>query len=121
LTTTPEPPTLTPTPEVGIFGAYLSQDENGEHKTESFSPVQTIYLFFNLRDPSGLNQVRIVWSAVEVPGFKTGAIINQTDDVIREDTFSIQANKNPWDSGKYKVDLYLNEILDETIEFEILK
>lgn len=120
-TFTPEPPTFTPTPETGIFGVYLSQDINGESKTASFAPSQTIFMFFNINDPSGLNAVKIVWSVVEVPGYKPGAVIHQTEDVIRKASYSVQANKAPWDPGKYRVDLYLNGILNQTFEFEILK
>jgi hypothetical protein len=120
-TATPEPPTLTSTPEFGIFDVYLAQDKEGQNKTFSFSPLQTIYMTFNLNDPADLNNVKIVWSVVEVKGYKSGAIIHQTEDVLRVNTYTVVANNEPWDPGKYRVDLFLNEVLDETVEFEILQ
>lgn len=33
-------------------------------------------------------------------------------------TFSL-SNSQPWPVGKYKVDLYLNEELDRTLDFEV--
>ena len=120
LTPTPEPPTATPTTPIGIYDVYLALDAAGETKTTSFTPSQTIYAFFRLNDPSGLNHVKAALYAVDVKGFKPNVVISQNEETIGKQSVSIQIKKDPyWAPGKYKLELYLNEILLVTQEFEV--
>jgi hypothetical protein len=121
-TPTTEPPAATVTPQVGIFDGFLSIDIKGVIPSTRFQPDQTIYLLFNINDPTGANIIRIVWSVVEAKGFRPGAIKYDMTDKITEDHFVMEAAHadDPWAVGKYKIELYLNDVLDETIEFEIV-
>ena len=118
------PSTLTATPvftnQTGIFDVYLSGDMNGYLRSTSFTPAQSIYLFFNINDPSGSNMVKAVWSVVEVNGYPPDTEIYQAENKIITPSFIMQTNKEEWEIGKYKIELYLNGTLDETIEFEII-
>jgi len=121
-TPTAEPPAATETPQVGIFDGFLSIDIKGVIPSTRFQPDQTIYLLFNINDPTGANIIRIVWSVVEAKGFRPGAIKYDMTDKITEDHFVMEAAHadDPWAVGKYKIELYLNDVLDEIIEFEII-
>jgi hypothetical protein len=121
-TPTTELPIATVTPQVGIFNGFLASDIKGVFPKTKFKPDQIIYLLFDINDPTGANIVRIVWSVVEAKGFLPGAIKSDLTDKISEEKFVLEANhvNDPWGIGKYKVELYLNDVLYETIEFEIV-
>jgi hypothetical protein len=121
-TPTIEAPTATATPQVGIFNGFLASDIKGLIPKNKFKPAETIYLLFNINDPTGKNVVRIVWSVVEVKGYLAGAVKSDIPYIIKEEKFATLSNHsaNPWAVGKYKVELYLNDVLDETIEFDIV-
>ena len=122
-TPTVELPTATATPQEGIFNAFLASDIKGLIRTTRFKPDQTIYILSDINDPKGLNIVRVVWSVVEVKGFQAGATKSDiTLGKITEKNFVTLSNHstNPWPVGKYKAEIYLNDVLDETIEFEII-
>lgn len=128
LTLTAEPtippsivPSSTPTvdAQTGIFDVYLAYDEKGDFRSTSFLPTQNIYLFFNLNDPLSRNIVKTVWIAVDVAGYQPNIIIDRSENKITTPSFTMQTNREVWELGKYKIELYLNGTLDETIEFEV--
>jgi hypothetical protein len=114
-------PSFTPTvdAQTGIFDVYLAYDERGDFRSTSFMPAQNIFLFFNLNDPLNRNIVKTVWIAVDVAGYQPDAIIDRSENKITTPSFTMRTNKAGWDVGKYKIELYLNGALDETIEFEV--
>lgn len=120
-TPTVELPTATATPQEGIFNEFLAADIDGFIPKSQFKPNETIYLLFDINDPTGKNVVRIVWSVVDVKGFKAGAVKSDTPYIIKENKFATLSDHsaNPWAEGKYKVEIYLNNILGKTIEFDI--
>jgi len=120
-TPTVELPTATATPQTGIFNEFLAADIDGFIPKSQFKPSETIYLLFDINDPTNKNVVRIVWSVVDVKGFKAGAIKSDTPYIIKEKKFVTLSNHSadPWAVGKYKVELYLNNELNKTIEFDI--
>ena len=124
LTPTLEPPTATATEaaQEGIFNGFLASDIKGVFATNKYKPDQIIYLFFDINDPTNKNLVRIVWSVVEVKGFLPGTVRSDITDVATVKNYKTLSNHsaNPWPAGKYKVDLYLNDILQQTIDFEII-
>ena len=121
-TPTVELPTATATPQEGIFNELLAADIDGFIPKSQFKPNETIYLLFDINDPTGKNVVRIVWSVVEVKGFKAGAVKSDTPYIVKENKFVTLSDHsiNPWAEGKYKVEIYLNNELNKTIEFEII-
>ena len=114
-------PSFTPTAdtETGIFDVYLAYDERGDFRSTSFMPTQNIFLFFNLNDPLNRNIVKTVWIAVDVAGYQPDTMIDRSENKITTPSFTMRTNKAGWDVGKYKIELYLNGTLDETIEFEV--
>ena len=121
-TPTLEPPTATAAAQEGIFNGFLASDIKGVFTTNKYKPDQVIYLFFDINDPSNKNVIRIVWSVVDVKGFLPGAVRSDITDVATVKNYRTLSNHsaNPWPAGKYKVDLYLNDNLQQTIEFEII-
>ncbi len=125
-TPTLESPTATATAteaaQEGIFNGFLASDIKGVFATNKYKPDQIIYLFFDINDPANKNVLRIVWSVVDVKGFLPGSVRYDITDVATVKKYKTLSNHstNPWPAGKYKVDLYLNDILQQTIDFEII-
>lgn len=119
-TSTPEPPTSTPTPIIGIYNVSLAMDNAGQFPTALFTPKQYIFVFYSLIDPSGLNQVKIIWYAVDVVDLTPNSIIFVSEKTIAEQTTMIRARFNEtWGIGKYRIEFFLNGALDESIGFEV--
>jgi hypothetical protein len=112
-----------------ITQAVLAKDVQGNtyepvNPTTTFAPDQAlIHLVVSVANvPSG-TKVKAVWSTVDVG---SAAPANQqllekeaTMDASANVHFSINNNAGPWPVGKYKVDVYLNDKLDRTLDFTV--
>jgi hypothetical protein len=65
-------------------------------------------------------KVKAVWTAVSVEGADPNTLIDQTELTSGGGalTFNL-SNAGPWPTGQYKVELYLNDKLDRTLEFQV--
>lgn len=118
---TPEPPTETATPaeEMGIYNTYLAFDFEGKFIETNFNNGQPIYLFFELNDPTNKNIVRVVVSAVDVPGVLVDTQYYNTINEYTDPSIRLIVSQGALAAGKYKVDILLNNTLDESIEFNV--
>jgi hypothetical protein len=118
---TAEPPTVTPTPtaETGIFNAFLAFDFDGKFTETTFKGGQPIYVFFTLNDPLGKNIVRVIVSAVDVPGVLADSQFYNTIDEFKNPQNRLVVSQGSLKPGKYKAEILLNNILDETLEFTV--
>ncbi len=104
-----------------IKNAVLTTDEAGSQPANgAFAPSDTFYCQVELANAPDDTKVKAVWTAVDVTGVDPNTHI---DEVELESgsgslTFRLE-NSDLWPAGKYKVDLYLNEKLDRTLEFEV--
>ena len=104
-----------------IAGAKLTTDKDGAQEAIAFAPDQTFYCIVNLANAPEDTKLKAVWTAVEVEGKQPNVFIDQAETTAGGQnvfTFSL-SNDQPWPAGKYKVDLYLNDKLDRTLEFEV--
>ncbi len=113
--------TVTPTEEINIFNTYMAFDFEGKFIETTFRSDQPIYLFFDLNDPQKRNIVKVIVSAVDVSGVLTDAQFYNTTDEYPELNNILLISQGGLFVGKYKVDLYLNNTLDETLEFIVTK
>lgn len=122
-TPTAEPPTATaiPTEETGVYNAYLAFDFEGKLTDTSFKSGQPIYVFFNLNDPQGKNIIRVIVSVVAVPGVLVDSQFYNTINEYKDPNVKLVISQGGLKPGKYKLELYLNNTLDETLEFEVTK
>lgn len=66
-------------------------------------------------------KLKAVWTAVEVEGEAPNTLIYEKEYVGGASTVTFDlSNSQPWPPGKYKVDLYLNDQLDRTLEFAVV-
>lgn len=102
-----------------ISNAYTSADPNGGSSTTVFTPDQTFYLVVELANAPDDTVLKAVWygtgdnpsvvdyviDEAELTG-SGGAVFNLSTDAL-------------WPAGPYKVELYLNGELNQTINFEV--
>jgi hypothetical protein len=117
----PATPTIsvTPTQEAGINNAYMAFDFEGKFIETSFKGGQTIYIFFNINDPLGRNIVRVIVSAVDVPGVLVDSQFYNTINEYPNPNVSLVVSQGGLKPGIYKVDIILNNTPAETLEFTV--
>jgi hypothetical protein len=64
--------------------------------------------------------VKAVWSVVEAEGVEPNYPLDETELTSSDADLHFElSNDMLWPVGKYKVELYLNGELDQTLEFEV--
>lgn len=103
-----------------IAQANLAKDTEGNQPTSVFDQDDVIYALVSLQNAPDDTTVKAVWTAVEADGTDPNFMIDE--NTITSGDGDIQfslTNDNLWPEGKYKVDLYLNDKLDRTLEFTV--
>jgi len=103
-----------------IADAWMSTDEEGNNRTTVYTPNAVFYVQADLRNAPDDTRLKAVWIAVDVEGADPNLTIYETEFVSGSGLvhFSL-SNNNPWPQGKYKVELYLDDKLAKTVEFEV--
>jgi hypothetical protein len=104
-----------------ISSAKMTADSEGTKETTVFSQDQTFYCIVNLANAPEDTKLKAVWTAVEVEGEQPNLLIDQAEMTSgNQNVFTFNLTNNQlWPTGKYKVDLYLNDKLDRTLEFTV--
>ena len=104
-----------------IASAKMTADEAGMQQTTVFAQDQTFYCTAELANAPEDTKLKAVWTAVEVEGEQPNLLLDQTEVTAgNQNVFTFNMSNNQlWPTGKYKVDLYLNDVLDRTLDFEV--
>lgn len=104
-----------------ISSAKMTADNAGAQETTRFAQDQTFYCTVELANAPEDTKLKAVWTAVEVEGEQPNLLLDQTEVTAgNQNVFTFNLSNNQlWPTGKYKVDLYLNDVLDRTLEFEV--
>jgi hypothetical protein len=103
-----------------ISSATLARDPDGQQATTVFAPQDTFYLIVELANAPDDTTVRAVWTAIEAEGVDPNFFIDEAELTSGSATLTFDlANNQPWPPGRYKVDLYLNGELEQTLEFTV--
>lgn len=102
-----------------IADAKLTKDAEGNEPTTTFAQDDTFYLIVELANAPDDTSVKAAWTAVEAdnidPNFSIG-----DKELVGGDVFNFTlSNDQLWPVGQYKVDIYLNDELTQTLEFEV--
>jgi hypothetical protein len=133
------PPVTTPTPTIRgpevetqpsapgkKLTVEVSTDPGGGSKTEFKSDVENIYVRWHGRGlPQGA-KVRVAWIAEDVgdlvdPNF----VVDETETIAPEPDssarFTLGRPPDGWAEGKYRVEFYVNDELEETVRVTIVR
>lgn len=103
-----------------IASAKLSADETGSPTTTVFTADQTFYCVVTLANAPDDTTLKAVWTAVDVEGEEPNTAIGEKELTGGGNPYVFNASVDgSWPIGTYKVDLYLNDKLDRTLEFEV--
>jgi hypothetical protein len=103
-----------------VRDAYLARDPEGSERVDIFFADETFYLIVDLANAPDDTSVRAVWTAVDADGVELNTLIDEAalESGDGRVTFDL-SNDSLWPEGNYKVDLYLNEKLERTLEFSV--
>jgi len=104
----------------------VSPDASGGSKTQFKSDVQNIYVRWQGRGLPGGARVRVAWVAEDVGDLvEPNFIIDETESVApAPDTkarFTLARPPDGWAEGKYRVEFYVNDELEEMVRVTIVK
>lgn len=117
-------PTRRPNTDVFVNRIYMAQDNNGKpgNETSSFAGSdRKIHCVIELNKAKKGTQVRFIWKAVDVAGVPSGEIktIDYTTNSFENKVHGNLSRQQDWPVGKYRVEVYVNDSLDKTIDFTI--
>jgi hypothetical protein len=101
-----------------IKDAYLVTDESSGQKTTSYTQDQPFVFVVEQANAPDDTKVKAVWYSVDESGKATQFVEKEMTTGGSPVTFSA-TNNGPWPIGNYKVELYLNDKLNKTLEFSV--
>ena len=104
-----------------IASAKMTTDSDGAQETSVYAQDQTFYCIVELANTPEDTKLKAVWTGVELEGEQPNLLIDEAEMTAgNENVFTFNLTNNQlWPTGKYKVDLYLNDKLDRTLEFTV--
>ncbi len=108
--------------EPSLVNPRMSTDSDGNNPTTSYSPGDTFYAVADLSNVETGSVVDAKWHIVNVADYDSGEI-QSTSLTIDEEAYTYVSfelsNSDPWPAGEYKVELYLDGALSQTINFSV--
>jgi hypothetical protein len=102
-----------------ISSAKLASDNAGANETTTFTPDQTFYCIVTLANAPDTTKVKAVWSTVDDAGKATQIAEKEIVGSASPIVFNASNNAGPWPAGKYRVEIYLNDKVDKTLDFSV--
>jgi hypothetical protein len=114
ISATPVPPNIT--------NAHMASDVDDAKQSNVYSPSdKTFYCFLDLSNAPATTVLKGVWTLVFAEGYDPNSEID-TAEITGGDNnyhFYLDRSADPWPVGKYKIDLYVDNNLAQTIEFDV--
>jgi hypothetical protein len=104
-----------------IKNAYMASELSGQlEETLVFQQNEPFYCVVDLANAPDDTTLVASWYAVNAEGVESNSLIDETEFAhgSGEITFDL-TNDSPWPIGTYKVDIYLNGELDQSLEFTV--
>jgi len=105
-----------------ITNAHMATDESDATQTTVYSPsTPTFFCFYDLNNAPDDTVVKGVWTLVSAEGFEANSEIDSAEITGSDDSyfFSLDRAEEAWPVGQYKIELYINNNLVETVEFQV--
>ncbi len=103
-----------------IQNARLAQDADGASVTTKFGQEDTIYVLADLNNAPDDTIVKAVFTAVNAEGESPNTHIEDADLTTGSGTLTFNLSPTGmWPNGDYKVELYLNDKLDQTLTYTV--
>ncbi|MEW6028287.1 MAG: hypothetical protein ACOYZ8_11020 [Chloroflexota bacterium] len=109
---------------LALDNARMAFDSEGKNVTTSFSPSDVFYVVADLSNAPVGTVVDAKWAAVSVSGLSPNEVFFEQSLTNDEEGFTGTVyfqlfNDSLWPTGTYKVELYLNGTLSQTVTFTV--
>jgi hypothetical protein len=110
--------------EVYVDQIHMAKDEDGKAgaSTTSYSPSEhRVYVVMTLNKAKADTKIRVVWIAQDVQGSKNSEIksFDYTTNALDKTLPFYLTWPQDWPRGAYKVEVYINGVLDKTINYNV--
>ena len=110
--------------EMSLENLRMAYDEDGNQVTSTFSSTDVFYAVADLKNAPQGTAVMAKWIAVDVENTDPELEFQEQTIDITEESFSGTiyfqlSNDDGWPSGTYRVDIYLNDALTQSLEFTV--
>jgi hypothetical protein len=110
--------------EMSLENARMAFDQDGVNVTSTYSSTDVFYAVADLKNAPQGTVLEAKWIAVNVEGYDANFEFQTQPLDITEETFTGTiyfqlSNDNGWPVGDYKVDLYLNGELKQSVTFNV--
>ncbi|MBI3163451.1 MAG: hypothetical protein IPG44_05655 [Anaerolineales bacterium] len=111
--------------EPTLSNVRTARDEDGAQAASTFGAFDTIYVVTDLANGVAGNTITSRWFFDNVPGFESGALIDESTIDVTEESFNgtvyffFPPQTDGWPLGTYKVEVYFNNVLNSTVFFTI--
>lgn len=103
-----------------IRDAWMAHDEEGQQRTTTFAQDEIFYALADVANAPDDTTVKAVFTAVDVEGAEPNTPLGEHEITSGSGLFHFSlSNDKLWPAGTYKVDFYLNDKLDKTVEFKV--
>jgi hypothetical protein len=103
-----------------IADVWMSADEAGDQRVTSYAQDANFYAQVDLQNAPDDTVLKAVWTAVEAQDTEANLVITETEFTTGSGVINFNlTNDNLWPIGTYKVEIYMNDILSTTLEFEV--
>lgn len=104
-----------------IKEAYMAADSEGANRTTVFSQDAIFFAFVDLANAPDDTTLKAVWTVVNAQDTDPNMMINESEFISGDALvhFQLENTDYLWPIGQYKVDIYLNGELDQTLNFEV--
>ncbi len=104
-----------------IKDAWMDTTEEGKNPTTVYSPDATFHAMVDLKNAPDDTKLKAVWTVVDAQDLEkdmkiTESEITSGDGLIH---FQLENKEYLWPVGQYKVDIYMNDVLNKTLTFEV--
>lgn len=111
-------------PKMSLENLRMAHDNDGEQAAPSYAPTDVFYAVADLKNAPQGTVVRAAWAAVDVPDLEEDPEFPEQTLDITDESFSGSiyfqlSNDFLWPTGRYRVDVYLNETLAQSLEFKV--
>ena len=107
-----------------VSEVYMARDDNGEpgQRTDKFGPGdRTIHCVAKLKEGVDGTRIKFTWWVINATGAQNEKL-RDIDYSTKEKENIVHSNlflKKDWPPGKYKVEVYVNDSLDKTVNFAV--
>jgi len=104
-----------------IGSAWMATDEEGVNRTAVFSQDAVFYAMVDLKNAPDDTKLKAVWTVVDGEETEPNLVLNESEITSGDALihFRLENTDYLWPKGQYKVDIYLNDTLDQTLSFEV--